>query len=620
MGRQIQRNTGRYSFSSVTNMRAFLGGTGLKDGEYADLNADSNAGGFKWDASSTESDDGIDTIKLTAVATGRFIRRKEYNQGGAGAVDRTQASKNQESVSVKDFGAVGDGVTVDTLSTQAAIDTSASVGGTVLFPPSSSPYVMGKIIIGSSDGLTLDGNGQELDLTGSEAGFWLSGVISNLTIRNFKVTGDGTSTSAQALVQNNSGQTLSRIKVLDNFVTNTRNGIALTAEGGGSIVDVEYSGNYIDTTNGTAGGEGYGLFLSGPNNTSIRGNIHHNWVNGATRHSIYVSRGDDVNISNNIISNHRQGVADLSIRAAIAAVRGSNRIIRSNIFINTFDGCLNINADTSASGAITRNNVVADNTFLPNGNDIAQVYIGSSAPATDDGVLDDIVIFDNKFYPGANTTNAVQFDHGKKILASENKFFIDKAIGYAFQFTAQAESGGSTTHSSGWDLFDNRIELNGATSAAYRSVSPFVSDSSMTARFKRNDIIRNGASSVAFSQSSSVSGPVLEITQMDQSGLVSSSSPTESGVVQFADADPSPSVNNAVMGFTNNTGATTFSGMDDGRIGQRVTVVFSDSNTTVDFTGTSLRGNAGVDWSPATGESMTCDFDGTNWTCTIREI
>ena len=37
-----------------------------------------------------------------------------YNQGGTGAVARTTASKLQESVSVKDFGAVGDGVTDDT--------------------------------------------------------------------------------------------------------------------------------------------------------------------------------------------------------------------------------------------------------------------------------------------------------------------------------------------------------------------------------------------------------------------------------------------------------------------------------------------------------------------------
>ena len=45
-----------------------------------------------------------------------------YSQGGTGAVARTTASKLQESVSVKDFGAVGDGTTDDSAAIQAAIN------------------------------------------------------------------------------------------------------------------------------------------------------------------------------------------------------------------------------------------------------------------------------------------------------------------------------------------------------------------------------------------------------------------------------------------------------------------------------------------------------------------
>ena len=88
----------------------------------------------------------------------------------------------------------------------------------------------------------------------------------------------------------------------------------------------------------------------------------------------------------------------------------------------------------------------------------------------------------------------------------------------------------------------------------------------------------------------------------------------------MADQDATPSVKGGKHFVTANTLATTITAFDDAIEGQEIVVKIGDANTTVDFTGTTLKGNGGVDWTPGSGDFLRCTFDGTNWLCQFTEI
>jgi hypothetical protein len=73
-------------------------------------------------------------IKDSGVTVAALAASGNFIQAGTGAVTRTMQNKVREHISVKDFGAVGDGVADDTAKIQAAITAYQGTNATVFFP------------------------------------------------------------------------------------------------------------------------------------------------------------------------------------------------------------------------------------------------------------------------------------------------------------------------------------------------------------------------------------------------------------------------------------------------------------------------------------------------------
>jgi hypothetical protein len=102
-------------------------------------------------------------VKFTTAVqtTGNAVNASvvTYDPAGTGAVATTVQAKLRETVSVKDFGAVGDGVTDDTVAIQAAIDAVGSAG-TVLFPHGTYG-VSDELVIAAGNSVSLVGQGEK---------------------------------------------------------------------------------------------------------------------------------------------------------------------------------------------------------------------------------------------------------------------------------------------------------------------------------------------------------------------------------------------------------------------------------------------------------------------------
>ena len=105
---------------------------------------------------------GTSGYALIAAGAGADPAWAGFLQAGTSAATRTWQDKARERISVKDFGAVGDGVTNDTTAIQAAETYRASVGGELIFPPGTYQISATSVSVNRANGGAWRGVGQAM--------------------------------------------------------------------------------------------------------------------------------------------------------------------------------------------------------------------------------------------------------------------------------------------------------------------------------------------------------------------------------------------------------------------------------------------------------------------------
>ena len=185
-----------------------------------------------------------------------------YNQGGTGAQDRTLTSKLQDTVSVKDFGAVGDGVTDDT----AAIQTALNSGSKNVFLPDGTYFLNETTMRNLSfNGLTVptgvrfygsSGSKLLLDGTGDYAHVLVVGQnASDVTVEN--ITIDGANAYANGFVPAGlGGSANSNCKFINCTIKNIQSEVVVRAPASGGLYQREGGAGFVIELNGNGSLEG----------------------------------------------------------------------------------------------------------------------------------------------------------------------------------------------------------------------------------------------------------------------------------------------------------------------------------------------------------------------------
>jgi hypothetical protein len=365
-----------------------------------------------------------------------------FVQSGADAVATTVQAKLRESVSVKDFGAVGDGATDDTAAIQLAIDHAATYGYELLFPGgtyivnpivNSSVYPAGTYAFSMRSNMYIVGSGKATlkikDNSSTDAlpkfftMFYSTSALSNISIENIVFDGNAAnnpiSPSRGSLSFNRYNQafigfwgasaTGSNVQIQNCIFKNNpgMNNIIMQVTPTGAALG---SGWLINNTQHIDGGldtDDFTAIFGYADDVTVTNNLFTQTTsptvyNGVGARNAYEVHGSRQEFSGNLVKNYFGGViVNSNFQTAVDQV-----LVTNNIFSNMYLYGVRLwrqATQTAISNVTISNNVIGLSSTLYSA---ASVYKSGIIGASNfDLSITDVVISNNRVTQAASATN-----------------------------------------------------------------------------------------------------------------------------------------------------------------------------------------------------------------------
>jgi hypothetical protein len=429
--------------------------------------------------------------------------------------------------------------------------------------------------------------------------FQMIGTLDKIEIDSLTLTGEANTSYSQYGIGQLSGQTITGAYYHDLKVSNLNLGISITGIGG--VVERNIVSNIV----GTGTGQGYGIHSDSTQDLVVA----FNKTTNCQRHDIYTSKPNGAVIGFNISRGHRSGgVATGTYTVAIPVSRGNHVLVIGNEIYDSYDGAIGVQHET-ASSLNCSDITVVNNKMVNRKNAVGSLYIGEQLLPSG-YTTSNVIVHDNQIISDESVSTG-----GAEIVVFNGSLikFHHNSIQYSNPTSGALLLNLSGTYANAGDLAacefnENTFKFLGASPGNLKGINFSTPVVTGTAHIDalRNKFLGFGASDNPY---------VFQVTQTNPYLLFDQASGQRYGT--YTAGATTPSVYGITSMLIANSGSVTITNLTDGMEGQIVTLLFADSNTTINNAGNFKIGSS---ITSANNVILTLVFRSATWQQVSRSI